>query len=329
MKTIFITIPSYEDPDLVKTIDAAIENASYPKNLHFAIALQYKVTPMPPVEKYYKRSNMKFTNYDVDTRPGVCQVRHDLLKLYDGEDYLLMIDSHMTFMPNWDELLIREYEIIRQQESNRSVILTQSSGEVPVISCICFNNDDICENGHKTMIFKTEQMKQSLNPGYYPPRHIQDILERDCIQVATNTNKNYERVLPLAAGCFFSSAEWISEVGIVDGVNISGEEVFMAFRSYLAGWDAYTLKNIEIIGHDARNYNVTVFGEELPRKLYSRYGDEYHISSQINHTFLFNSGRFAIENPKRTPEDFWSELGMLENLKWVRDFCEQIDLYKL
>ena len=312
MKTIFITIPSYEDPDLIKTIDAALANASYPKSLHFAIALQYKNVPMPQIEKYYRRPNMRFTYYDVDTRPGVCQVRHDLLDLYDGQDYLLMLDSHMTFMPNWDEILIREYENIRQQESNSSVIITHTTGDTPEVSCQCFYSDDICEQPHRLMVFKVQEARKSLLQ-FEPVTHMQKILNRTVSMVATNTNKNYELVRPAAAGFFFSSGQWVSEVGIVDGVNIIGEEALMAFRSYLAGWDIYTLKNIDIIGHDAKSYNITVYGEEMPtNKLYSRHGDDQKISSEINRAFLFNSGRFSVSSAKRTPEEFWYEIGLAE-----------------
>jgi hypothetical protein len=316
-KTIFITIPSYEDPDLIKTIDAAISNASYPKNLHFAVALQYKNTPKPSIDKYYKRPNTKFTSYDVDTRPGVCQVRHDLLKLYNGEDYLLMLDSHMTFIKNWDEIMIREYETIRQQESKSSVIISLTTGPDAEVTCSCFYTDEICSEAHKITKFKTDKMKNNFS-SEYPLRHIQHIFVRDVELIATHTDKNYERIIPLSAGTFFSSGDWISEVGIVDGVHISGEEPFMSFRSYIAGWDAYTIKNIDIVGHDAKNYNITVWGAEIPNKMYTRVHDDHKTSLEINEAFLFNSGRFAITNPKRTPEDFWSEIGMAEEFSWAK-----------
>lgn len=40
-ETIFIHLPAYRDPELVPTIKSALENAKYPKRIHFGICKQY------------------------------------------------------------------------------------------------------------------------------------------------------------------------------------------------------------------------------------------------------------------------------------------------
>ncbi len=40
-ETILVHLPSYRDPELIPTIKSALENAKYPKRIHFGICRQY------------------------------------------------------------------------------------------------------------------------------------------------------------------------------------------------------------------------------------------------------------------------------------------------
>ena len=46
---------------------------------------------------------------------GVCWARYQAQQLWDGEEYVLMIDSHMRFVPGWDDLMIKELAKVLEQ----------------------------------------------------------------------------------------------------------------------------------------------------------------------------------------------------------------------
>lgn len=41
---------------------------------------------------------------------GVCWARAEIMKLWEGEDFFLQLDSHHRFVQNWDALLIAQAE---------------------------------------------------------------------------------------------------------------------------------------------------------------------------------------------------------------------------
>jgi hypothetical protein len=105
---IFIQIASYRDPELIKTIESAIENAKKPKNLVFAIARQFHPDDkFDDLSKYDKDKRFKILNIPYLESKGACWARHLVQQLYDGEEYTLQIDSHMRFAPNWDDEMIK------------------------------------------------------------------------------------------------------------------------------------------------------------------------------------------------------------------------------
>ncbi|KAL3902970.1 MAG: hypothetical protein SGARI_005588 [Bacillariaceae sp.] len=55
---------------------------------------------------------------------GPCYARGLAQTLHRGEDYVLQIDSHMRFRRNWDEYLIQQCNSIKEQTSNKKVMLT-------------------------------------------------------------------------------------------------------------------------------------------------------------------------------------------------------------
>lgn len=117
MSKIFIQVAAYRDPQLIPTIEDALNNAKYPENLVWAIARQYH-----PDDKFDDLSKyeaipqvFKILNIPHEESLGVCWARHLTQQLYQGEEYTLQIDSHMRFAKNWDDELIY---MIRNLQNN-------------------------------------------------------------------------------------------------------------------------------------------------------------------------------------------------------------------
>ena len=305
MKTIFVTIPSYEDPELIDTLDSAFENAAFPGKIHISVALQYKKVPMPDVNKYMKRPGIKFTYYDVDTRPGITQLRHNLSKLHDGEDYFLMIDSHTKFIKNWDLILIQEYEKIVSDSKNDKVIISQLASGFGII-CDCYNTNSVCEKNHSVSYYSLANNFKEIFPDAESVFRISMIKKEDMVISATN----YYVSGGASGQFFFTNKKWLEEVGIIDGVQFAGEEATLTFRSYISGWTFYGLKNIYCLLHNNINYNIVVYGKESPTKRYTKVRDYRVVLREVKKLLILNAGPFAIKKYKKTAEQFWKSLGI-------------------
>lgn len=117
---IFVAIASFRDPETQPTIDDLLGSATYPKRVRVGVCLQWDekedarcmLAPHPNVRVvavHYKESK------------GANWARAEALKLMQGEDYVLIIDSHMRFVPGWDEKLI---DMLRRCPSDKPVIST-------------------------------------------------------------------------------------------------------------------------------------------------------------------------------------------------------------
>jgi hypothetical protein len=121
---IFIQIASYRDPELIKTIKSAIENAKKPKNLVFAIARQFNPDDkFDDLSEYDKDKRFRILNIPYLESKGACWARHLVQQLYEGEDYTLQIDSHMRFTPNWDDEMIKMIKQL-QKKGYKKPLLT-------------------------------------------------------------------------------------------------------------------------------------------------------------------------------------------------------------
>ena len=121
---IFIQIASYRDPELIKTIKSAIENAKRPKNLVFAIARQFNPDDkFDDLSEYDNDKRFRILNIPYLESKGACWARHLIQQLYQDEEYTLQIDSHMRFAPNWDDELIKMIKQL-QKKGHKKPLLT-------------------------------------------------------------------------------------------------------------------------------------------------------------------------------------------------------------
>lgn len=102
--SIFISIASYRDPQLVPTIRDCLTKARNPDALRFGICWQHGDEDGLPAEF----ADPRFRILDVHWRRsrGVCWARAEIMKLWQGETYFLQIDLHQRFAPDWDAKLI-------------------------------------------------------------------------------------------------------------------------------------------------------------------------------------------------------------------------------
>lgn len=107
MNTIFVSIASYRDPELLPTIKDCIQNAKHPENLVFAIGWQHSSEDLwDTLDEYKDDKRFRIVDISYEKSQGVCWARNLIQREYQGEDYYFQLDSHHRFIPNWDSELI-------------------------------------------------------------------------------------------------------------------------------------------------------------------------------------------------------------------------------
>lgn len=145
--TIFVSVPSYRDPDLVHTIVDLFDKALCPQRIFVGICEQNAETDSRFWEdfarvrkqKYHFDSafayhdNIKVCEMDAKDATGPSLARSIIeKKLYSGQKYIFCIDSHMMFSPNWDQILIDDFTRLSSKSSPTTAPsgLDQKSQEV-------------------------------------------------------------------------------------------------------------------------------------------------------------------------------------------------------
>lgn len=108
MDEIFISIASYRDEFLPFTIQSALEKARFGERLRFGICWQAE--DGENLDPYLNDPRFRIVKYPYWESEGYGWSRAEVQKLYRGEKYHLLIDSHSYFARDWDENLIRQLE---------------------------------------------------------------------------------------------------------------------------------------------------------------------------------------------------------------------------
>lgn len=116
-RTVLVKIASFRDPELIVTMAAALQQASHPENIRFAVVNQFdEVTEriLDPV-----RADPRARILEIPWREsrGLGRARRASDEMYDGEDFTLQIDAHMRFVRGWDESLIRQWDSLGNERA--------------------------------------------------------------------------------------------------------------------------------------------------------------------------------------------------------------------
>jgi len=114
-ETIFISIASYRDTECRDTILDIYKKAKYPERIFCGICEQNDTTNMAEAcvtqtdaHSTIPRNNLRIVRLKHTQAKGPTYARYICSRLWRGEKYFLQIDSHSTFVPEFDEILIRE-----------------------------------------------------------------------------------------------------------------------------------------------------------------------------------------------------------------------------
>ena len=110
--TIFIQIAAYRDPDLPATLHNLLSRAAEAQRIHLGICLQLASADPEDWGNNHmpEHPHLQLHNCLASESRGACWARRQAQQFFQGETFLLQIDSHMRAVPNWDLKLLESWE---------------------------------------------------------------------------------------------------------------------------------------------------------------------------------------------------------------------------
>jgi len=213
-ETIFVSIASYRDTELEKTIDDLLKKAQFPERVFIGVCLQDTVENIQSF-KYRNHPQIRIENIEYQNAKGVCYARSIIqTKLLGSEKYFLQIDSHSRFAYQWDSLLIQQ--------------LTSCPHPKPILSCYP-NAYELTDNEEKYL------RSNKLSPHKYV-----QFSGATLRSTASGVYSN-EVVLSnwIAAGFVFSYSKWVEEVSCPKRMLFNGEEDYLFLQSFLHDYEIF------------------------------------------------------------------------------------------
>ncbi|WP_312111583.1 GlcNAc-transferase family protein [Pantoea septica] len=232
--TIFVSIASYRDPELLPTLKDMLRQAANPENMHIAVCWQddqpldifnragfipegqRTVEGLNVAAFRYRQARIDIITVHYFSSQGACWARSRAESLYEGEHYFLQIDSHCRFIANWD----REMILMFKQLSKLSPL--------PIISSYppAYTPGEDEESSKKTYV--SRPTFREYNEQGIP------MFGSVSFDASQPVRGSY-----LAAGFIFTLGEFVRTVPNDPQIFFAGEEIAMAVRAFTYGYDVY------------------------------------------------------------------------------------------
>jgi len=267
---IFVSIASFRDKELIKTVNSCLAKAKYPSNIRIGICWQYDeeedltaFDTIPQVESYKV--------YWKDVEGSVCWARNLIQeKLFRGEDYYFQIDSHTLFAQDWDELLIEMYKSLPTDKAVISVgppyyYDETAEGALPPEPWD-ENIEAIGDIKFETVVKK--QKLDSFGNGFF----VYGFLPADDISKPIPARH-------ISAALLFTVGKWVREVPYDPNLYFHGEEGSLALRSFTNGYDIYN-PNKFVVWHSKyrfpdRKRHWNTFDEQIVGRMQAANNQRY------------------------------------------------------
>jgi hypothetical protein len=221
MSTIFISIASYRDPQLLFTLRDCINKADNPVNLRFGIAWQHNIEDeWDNLDEF--QFDPRFTIIDIpyNDSKGTCWARNLIQQQYQGEDYYLQLDSHHRFVEGWDTKCIDSLEDLKSKGHKKPLLTAYLPSFNP-------NNDPeerVIESWWMTFDRFIPEGAVFFLPAIIP----------DWQNLTSPISSRF-----LSAHFIFTLGQWCTEVPYDPEYYFHGEEISLAVRSYTHGYDLF------------------------------------------------------------------------------------------
>lgn len=220
---IFVSIASYMDPELPKTVNDLLTKATNPDEIHIGIVEQHARGKQ---HDFSSNPNIRTSNILAQYAKGAGYARKLAMDLYQGEDYFFQIDSHMRFEKDWDSKLISILGQAQQLAGTPKVILSQ----YPAPYFIGSDNKDHFPVDD-SLYWSKPTWSRVVNTAHgHWAAHRQEIKD------LTKPHPSHT----ILAGYVFSIGDIVNEIPYDPRISFMGEELCFAVRAYTRGWEIYS-----------------------------------------------------------------------------------------
>jgi glycosyltransferase involved in cell wall biosynthesis len=222
-ETIFVSIASYLDPMLFFTLHDAFAKARHPERLAFAVVDQSAQDQREAIAALPFAHQVRYVHVHPQDTLGVCWARATAFSLYDGEDFLLQVDSHMLFEEDWDEKLLALHGKLKRRSPK------------PIVSTYPYRFDIVDgmpkpmkNEGHTALVLRPHPEK-GLSAEDAVLRFMARHLFTDQPVLGCH----------VSAGFLFAAGSFVEEVPYDPYLYFHGEEQSLAVRAFTRGWDIF------------------------------------------------------------------------------------------
>jgi len=222
---IFVSIPSYRDPSILKTVRELYFNAKYPEMIQVGVCEQNLATD--PTCISLKNENIFVDNIHSDFARGPCYARERIEKILlpkSNAPFMLCIDAHTLFRKNWDDILIRNMQDAEKEKSSQKLMFT---GYPPQYNTNTMTWRDCA--GNNGVFMKATRIISNGTP----------LFVYNHLSGKRVDSQKFTSCIGLAAGFIFARRQMFETVPYVSHVPFlfMGEEFLMAARYYTHGYD--------------------------------------------------------------------------------------------
>jgi hypothetical protein len=221
LRKIFIHLPAYREPELIPTIESALENAKYPKRLVFGICRQFNPEDgFDNVDEYRNDPRFKIMDIPHEQAKGLPYARFQINTMLEDEEYICQLDSHHRFAQDWDVTLIEMHDQLKDKGVKK-----------PILAAYLPYYNPFNDPAERTM----EPWQQTF-ACFYP--HGTIFIRPSLLHGWQNmTEPAPSRFL---SGHFcFADNHWAKTVLHDQDIFFSGEELNLTVRSYTHGYDMF------------------------------------------------------------------------------------------
>jgi Glycosyltransferase (GlcNAc) len=214
--TIFVSIASYRDPELIPTIEDMIAKAYWPGELRIGVCWQSADGDPDPIEVASRGAHVARIRVPYAQSQGACWARSRIQReLFNNEDFFLQIDSHHRFVQDWDRLLLAQ--IMGPTMPNKPVLSTYVPGyeigktPIPLHPCM-MRLDKIESTG--VVLFQSWPAGETVGK---PP----------------------VRARFVSGHFLFAPGHFVEQVPYDPALYFTGEEMTLALRAFTHGYDLF------------------------------------------------------------------------------------------
>lgn len=243
--TIFISIASYRDALLSNTVINAYDNAKYKDSLIFSIIDQAFLGEVIDIPSLSFKNQIRYLRIDPEYARGAAWPRNIAQSYWNGEDFYLQIDSHTMFDPNWDDILINQYNELKKYH-NKPIITTYP------------HSFEVIEKDIKNLKKNRFEGLLVLRPS--DKFEVNDMYLHTCATMISSDRPVHGYLI--SGNFLFTSGEVCEEVPYDPYLYFSGEEHSYALRLWTHGYNIFHVTQVPVYTNYNRDYRILSWGDK-------------------------------------------------------------------